>query len=129
LGNASPERQCLQSTTVFGRRSIETGVARNDSIGTNNTANTKERSMKLKDWEVIIQQIIEESNCDPKESGKQKILMGWREKLARDPHLLQLYQIDEIVREVRNRLKSGSQQRNSGFQVRLDTTTSSVPAT
>ena len=85
--------------------------------------------MRLKDCEVIIQQIIEESNCDPKESGKQRILMGWRGKLARDPHLLQLYQIDEIVREVRKRLINASQQPSSSSQGSLATTTSSVPAT
>ena len=85
--------------------------------------------MKLKDCEVIIQQIIEESNCDPKESGKQRILMGWRGKLAREPHLLQLYQIDEIVREVRNRLTTASQQQNSDSQARFARTTSSVSAT
>ncbi len=81
--------------------------------------------MKLKDWEVTIQQMIAEFNFEPKESGKQRILMGWREKLAKGPHLLQLFQIDEIVREVRNRLKSGSQQPSSNSQTSLATATSS----
>ena len=82
--------------------------------------------MKLKDWDVIIQQMIEESNGEPKESGKQKLLMGWRGKLAKDPYLLQLYQIDEIVREVRKRLKSGSQQPSNSSDLRVATATSTV---
>ena len=77
--------------------------------------NTKEQSMKLHDWELTIQQIIEESNHEPKESGKSRLLMEWRTKLAREPHLLQPFQIDEIVREVRKRLTSVSLQPSSGF--------------
>jgi hypothetical protein len=76
--------------------------------------NTKEQSMKLHDWELTIQQIIEESNHEPKESGKSRLLMEWRAKLAREPHLLQPYQIDEIVREIRKRLTSSSLQPGSG---------------
>ena len=34
--------------------------------------------------------------------------MGWRAKLEKEPTLLQPYQIDEIVREVRRRLVNGS---------------------
>ena len=82
--------------------------------------------MKMKDWEVTILRIIEESNLEPKESGKQKILMSWREKLAKDPHSLQLFQIDEIVREVRNRLKSGLQQSLNASSVTVATTTPMV---
>ena len=76
--------------------------------------NTKEQSMKLHDWEQSIQQIIEESNHEPKESGKSRLLMEWRTKLTREPHLLQPYQIDEIVREVRKRLTSANLPLNSG---------------
>lgn len=75
--------------------------------------NTKERSMKLHDWEQTIRQIVEESNHEPKESGKSRLLMEWRTKLAREPHLLQPFQIDEIVREVRKRLTSVSLQPSS----------------
>lgn len=70
--------------------------------------------MKLPDWELTIQQIIDESNHEPKESGKSRVLMQWRAKLAREPHLLQPFQIDEIVREVRKRLTSVSLQPSSG---------------
>ena len=66
--------------------------------------------MKLRDWEVTIQQMIEESNHEPKESDRFRVLMGWRAKLAQEPHLLQPFQIDEIVREVRKRLMSVSPQ-------------------
>ena len=62
--------------------------------------------MRMKDWEVTIQQMIVESNHEPKESGKQKGLRDWRAKLAQEPHLLQPFQIDQIVREVRKRLTS-----------------------
>lgn len=66
--------------------------------------------MKIRDWEVTIQQMIEESNHEPKESGKSRVLTQWRAKLAQEPYQLQLYQIDEIVREYRNRLTSIARQ-------------------
>lgn len=66
--------------------------------------------MKFREWEVTIQQMIEESNHEPKESGKYRVLTQWRAKLAQEPYLLQLYQIDEIVREFRNRLTSVARQ-------------------
>jgi len=75
--------------------------------------NTKEEFMKLRDWEQTVQQITEESNQEPKESGKSKVLVKWRAKLAQEPHLLQPYEIDEIVRAVRKRLSSISAQPSS----------------
>ena len=60
--------------------------------------------MSLKKWETIIQQIIDESNHEPNESGKQRLLVEWRAKLEKEPPHLPLHQIDEIVREVRQRL-------------------------
>ena len=66
----------------------------------------KEPAVRIKDWEVTIQQMIVESNHESKESGKQKGLRDWRVKLAQEPHLLQPFQIDQIVREVRKRLTS-----------------------
>jgi hypothetical protein len=76
-------------------------------------ANTKEQSMKLRDWEQTIVQIVDQSNHEPKESGKSRVLMDWRAKLAREPHALQPFQIDEIVREVRKRLTNVSLQPTS----------------
>ncbi len=64
--------------------------------------------MKLTDWEVTIQQMVVESNHESKESGKQKGLRDWRTKLSQEPHLLQPFQIDQIVREVRKRLMASS---------------------
>lgn len=60
--------------------------------------------MRLQDWEATIQTIADECNlvC----TGADKVLMAWRVKLAKEPNLLQPYQIDEIVREVRRRLVS-----------------------
>ena len=58
--------------------------------------------MRLDEWEATIQTIVDESNRDPK--GLNGILMGWRWKLEKEPHRLQPFEIDEIVREVRQRL-------------------------
>ena len=62
--------------------------------------------MILREWETIIQQIVDESNSEPKESGKRRLLMGWRTKLKLEPPNLRLHQIDEIVREVWKRLQA-----------------------
>lgn len=62
--------------------------------------------MILQDWIAPIQQMIEESNNAPKESGKQRVLTEWRAKLEKAPYLLKSFQIDEIVREVRKGLTS-----------------------
>lgn len=60
--------------------------------------------MILKEHESIVQQIIDDSNLEPKEAGKYRLLVGWRAKLEKEPPFLRLHQIDEIVREVRRRL-------------------------
>jgi len=60
--------------------------------------------MRLKEWEVTIQKIVDECNHD--EKGSDRVLMEWRAKLEKEPHLLQPFKIDEIVREVRSRLIS-----------------------
>ena len=62
--------------------------------------------MILREWETIIQQIVDESNSEPKESGKRRLLMRWRTKLEKEPPNLRLNQIDEIVREVWKRLQA-----------------------
>ena len=60
--------------------------------------------MSLKEWEVTIQKIVDECNQEPKIADR--VLMEWRGKLEKEPTLLQPFQIDEIVREVRSRLIS-----------------------
>ena len=75
--------------------------------------NAKEQAMKLNDWEPTIQQMIAEFNHEPKESSRSRVLMAWRAKLAQEPHLLQAFQIDRIVREVRDRLSNDSLQPSS----------------
>ena len=65
--------------------------------------------MQIKDREAIIQKIVEESNQAVKEAGKQRVLVEWRAKLEKEPILLPLHQIDEIVRAVRERLIKPSQ--------------------
>ena len=60
--------------------------------------------MNLKNWENTIQQIADESNQEPKEAGRHRLLIAWRAKLEKEPTLLKPFQIDDIVREVRTRL-------------------------
>jgi len=62
--------------------------------------------MRLQEWEVTIQQIVDECNHD--EQGSDRVLMAWRAKLEKEPTLLQPFRIDEIVREVRQRLSTAS---------------------
>ena len=60
--------------------------------------------MRLKEWEVTIQKIVDE--CNQKPTIADSFLMEWRAKLEKEPSLLQPFQIDEIMREVRSRLSS-----------------------
>jgi hypothetical protein len=60
--------------------------------------------MNLKSWDETINQIAAESNSELKESGQQKVLFAWRDKLAKEPTSLPPFHIDAIVREVRKRL-------------------------
>ena len=62
--------------------------------------------MRLQDWEGTIHEIIAE--CRHEQNKADKILMAWRAKLEKEPTLLHPYQIDEIIREVRQRLKNPS---------------------
>ncbi len=54
--------------------------------------------MRLQEWEVTIQKIIDE--CNHEQTRVDTVLMAWRAKLEKEPTLLQPFQIDEIVREV-----------------------------
>ena len=62
--------------------------------------------MRLHEWEVTIQKIIDECSHQQKEASK--VLIEWRAKLEREPNLLEPFQIDKIVREVRRRLGNAS---------------------
>ena len=62
--------------------------------------------MRLQEWEATIQEIVDECNHEQREGGEDNILMKWRAKLEKEPTLLQPFQIDEIVREVRQRLSN-----------------------
>ena len=61
--------------------------------------------MLLQEREVTIQEIIDECN-EQEERGEDRILMKWRAKLEKEPPLLKPFQIDEIMREVRQRLSN-----------------------
>ncbi len=62
--------------------------------------------MRLEEWEVTIQEIIDECNREQKRTDK--VLLEWRVKLEKEPTLLKPFQIDEIVRAVRRRLSNAS---------------------
>ncbi len=62
--------------------------------------------MRLEEWEVTIQKIIDE--CNNEQERTDRILLKWRAKLEKEPTLLQPFQIDEIVRAVRKRLTTVS---------------------
>ena len=64
--------------------------------------------MLLRDWELTIQQIMDESTQEQNEGRKRKILTAWRAKLEKEPTSLLPFRIDEIMREVRRRLGSAS---------------------
>lgn len=64
----------------------------------------REPQMALKDWEATINQIVEEIKQEPQKSRINKLLIAWRFKLEKAPTSLRPFQIDEIVREVRNRI-------------------------
>lgn len=63
--------------------------------------------MNLQIWEPTIQTVLDAFVGAPNEPGKQRVLKEWRTKLEKDPHRLQAFQIDEIVREVRRRSMIG----------------------
>jgi len=60
--------------------------------------------MRLQEWEATIQQIIDE--CNHEQTRVDTVLLAWRAKLEKEPTLLQPFQIDEIVREVQQRLSN-----------------------
>ncbi len=62
--------------------------------------------MHLQEWEVTIQEMVDECKHKQKEMGENNILMKWRAKLEGEPTLLEPFQIDEIIREVRQRLSN-----------------------
>ncbi len=66
----------------------------------------EEYPMLLHEWEGTIQKIVAEYGHEQK--GADRILTAWRAKLGKEPTFLQPQQIDEIIREVRRRLKTPS---------------------
>jgi len=60
--------------------------------------------MRLQEWEVTIQKIVDE--CNHERTRVDAVLKAWRAKLEKEPTLLQPFQIDEIVREVQQRLSN-----------------------
>jgi hypothetical protein len=60
--------------------------------------------MRLDKWEGTVQEIVDECGHEQEEGSKGRILTTWRAKLENQPPLLQPFQIDGIVREVRQRL-------------------------
>ncbi len=63
--------------------------------------------MRLEEWEVTIQKMIDE--CKHEQKGTDKVLMKWRVKLEKEPPFLRPFEIDKIVRAVRSRLSNASE--------------------
>ena len=61
--------------------------------------------MNLQSWDATINQIAAEAIQDGR---KDNVLIAWRGKLEKEPNSLHPFQIDEIVREVRNRMTAVS---------------------
>lgn len=62
--------------------------------------------MRLHEWEETIQKIVDE--CSHPQTRVDTELMAWRARLEKEPTLLQPFQIDDIMREVRRRLSNVS---------------------
>ena len=73
--------------------------------------NKESMRLRLEEWEVTIQNITDECNHDKKKTTE--ILKDWRAKLEKEPTLLRPFQIDEIMRAVRDRLDNA--RRLNGF--------------
>ena len=58
--------------------------------------------MRLEDWAVTIQTMTDE--CNHVQTTPDRVLKQWRVKLEKEPTLLQPFEIDQIVREVRRKL-------------------------
>ena len=73
--------------------------------------NKESMRLRLEEWEVTIQNITDECNHEKKKTTA--ILKEWRAKLEKEPTLLKPFQIDEIMRAVRDRLDNA--RRLNGF--------------
>ncbi len=60
--------------------------------------------MRFEEMEVIIQKIVDE--CEHERGRPNSVLTEWRAKLEKEPTLLQPFQIDKIMRAVRDRLET-----------------------
>jgi hypothetical protein len=60
--------------------------------------------MLLEEIEVTIQKIVDE--CDHKRGRPDSVLKEWRARLEKEPTLLAPFQIDKIMRAVRDRLET-----------------------
>jgi hypothetical protein len=63
--------------------------------------------MRLEEWEVTMQTMVDE--CNQEQMRMNNVLMAWRFKLEKEPTLLKPFEIDQIVRAVRQRLSNASQ--------------------
>ena len=65
--------------------------------------------MQIEDMEATIQKIVDD--CDHDRGRPDTVLKKWRAKLEKEPTLLQPFEIDKIVRAVRNRLATNGNKR------------------
>jgi hypothetical protein len=81
-------------------------VGTKKALGMRRAEIKKGKPMRVQAWEGIVREITDD--CNHQQKAEDKVLVGWRAKLEKEPTLLQPYQIDEIVREVRRRLGNGT---------------------
>jgi hypothetical protein len=59
--------------------------AKADAASRNQSVKPRDWGMDLKDWESTIQQFADESNREPTDAGKRRVLKTWRAKLEGPP--------------------------------------------
>lgn len=64
--------------------------------------------MQLQAWESTVKQIIDELKKNPREAMQRRTIDRWRRTLEAEPMRLQPFQIDQVMREVRRRLRFDS---------------------
>jgi hypothetical protein len=60
--------------------------------------------MRCEEMNATIQKIVDE--CNQEQERADRVLIEWRAKLEKEPTLLKPFQIDKIMRAVRDRLET-----------------------
>jgi len=93
------------NSTHFSKKNVGSIAARIFDVGGNCiNVNKTGQTMIPEEHETIVRQIVNELNQESKKAGKNRVLMGWRTRLEKEPPHLRLHEIDEIMRVVWRRL-------------------------